>query len=281
MQKIQNVFIAPKDTIPETTLKFFTRAFFHYFISFFLIGSVIAQIYLFLTNEKAKKRADYPIYVLTLKYDTLMEEETYVTTKIFYANYFIMSIIYLIPATVIQLWYGYTSAKYSVNLAPKYKFQEFGVITTLMFVQIVVLCGIRDILTILTVCALMASSMLFGYIQDRLSGVNIIHWDLSPHEWGYLAYITLWGTAFAQLFRSVNSENYVLPSTTLITVFGAFFGHTLFAVVQYYFVVIPAKLGYERIDDDSIQEMDGAVQILGLLTKLWQVWLPVFTLIQE
>lgn len=279
MQKLENISYAPKDSITETTLVFFTRPFFHFFIAFWCFGSAIAQLILFFMKDSAQLKSDFPMYILKLDHNVTTNEITYVAEVIFYANVFILNIIFLIPSGIFQVYYSYSIIKRRKNIAPHFKFIEFGLITPLMFCQLAILAGIRDFLTIVTVCGLVCSSMIFGYIQDRLSGNRDFHWEFTPHEWGYLSYIVMWGVLFAQFFIIASHKTYEIPLAFIVTIYGAFMGQTFFAVIQYYFVVIPQKLDFERIDDESILEMDGMVQLLSLLTKMWQAWIPLIYII--
>lgn len=279
MQQFGKVSTAPQDSIPETTLIFFTRPFFHFFIAFWTFGSAIAQLVLFFMENKKSSKANLDIYILKLNHNVTSNDYEFYVSNIFDANIFILNLIYLIPSALFQFYYAYSILKYKKNIAPHFKFIEFGFITPLMFCELAILSGIRDFLTLITICGLVCSSMIFGYIQDRLSGNNTFQWEFTPHEWGYLSYITMWGVLFTQLFVIASHDTYQIPTVFIVTIYGAFLGQTFFAVIQFYFVVIPSKLGYERIDDNSVLEMDGMVQFLSLTTKMWQCWLPVIYII--
>jgi hypothetical protein len=237
-------------------------------------GSAICQIILFTLDNEITRKADIKIYIQTMDYNTTSLEKAYVADHLFTVNIFLLNTVFLIIASCFHVYYARYRIKYKAYIAPKLRWVEYGIITPLMFFQIVIICGVRDLLTCITLVTLVGNSMIFGYIQDKLSGVKVVDWGFSPHEWGYFSYLTLWGIALTQFFREAAHPTLIVEGYIIFTVYMTYFSQVFFAVIQFYFVVIPAKLGYERIDDESILEMDGAVHLLSLWTKMFQTWIP-------
>ena len=201
-----------------------------------------------------------------------------VEEPIFSMNIFITNAIYLLFASCFHLYYAYYKLKYNEYISPKLRWVEYGLITPIMFIQIGVFAGIRDIFTLLSIGALVSNSMIFGYIQDRLSGYKI-NWSTSPHSWAYMSYLVIWGIVVTQLILVYADSNSQSSTSIILTIYISFFFETLFGIIQFFFVVIPYNKGYERIDDTSIMEMDGCVHLVSLLSKMTQVWIPIISLI--
>lgn len=274
MQKTEKVFIAPVDTRAENTLLFFTKPFFQFFCAFLNFASAGVQLSIFFLSENAKKKADYDLFIQTLDTSIYTGEETYIFQKLVESNMFIVNTIFLTLAGFWHSFYAYQKIKHNKFVSPRYRWVEHSMITPVIFLQIGIFTGIRDLLTLIIITTLILVAMLLGYIQDKLSGFTVIHWEVSPHEWSYLPYVTMWTIAFVQFFRIAGNEHYNLETYVILTVYLAFFTQTFFAIIQFYFVVIPFKKGYERIDDVSIMEMDGAAHFASIITKMLQAWIP-------
>lgn len=273
MQKVHEISYAPVDSRVENTLLFFTTSFFHFFCAFMNLGSACVQLSIYFLNEKAAECGQMTIYY------SKKTKTDYIIIDLFNLNVIFINCTFLSITACFHIYYAYYKIKYNAYISPSFRWFEYGIITPIMFIQVCTIGYLRDIFTLVGLTGMITFSMLLGYIQDKLSGYNTIQWFISPHEWGYFPYFLLWGCVYTYLFILTGDKSFHVESYVISTIYLSFFSQTFFAVIQYYFVVIPFKKNYERVDDTSILEMDGSVHFLSLITKMLQAWIPILGII--
>jgi hypothetical protein len=140
------------------------------------------------------------------------------------------------------------------------RFLEYFFTASIMASVIAILVDIRDVYTLIGVEGLMATTMTFGYLEEKTRGV--VDMAISPHYLGYVPYVSTWFILTWQFIRvASDAPTFVIAIFVLEFVLFSSFG-----VVQWYYVVR---------SNSTKRDMEGAYNILSLTSKMLLVWLCV------
>ena len=184
------------------------------------------------------------------------------------ANVLLINASFLLITAAFHGYYAWYGSRYRLICSTRLRYLEYGIVIPIMFVSILLEVGGRELTSIVATMGLSMSFMIFGYIQDRLSGITTIRWAFSPHTWGYIPYVFVWVTISTPLFLNLSSPDIYVPNYTVALYLLQFFTLTLYGMCQYFYVVIPFMKGENKIDRTSQKKMDGCFHILSLVTKL-------------
>lgn len=141
------------------------------------------------------------------------------------------------------------------------RFLEYFFTASIMSVVIAILVGIRDVYSIIGIEACIATTMMFGYLEEKTTDKDIIR----PYYLGYIPYIAAWIIISWQFIR-VALVNNDLPGFVI----GVFATQVLlfscFGFVQWYYVVRTGQV------TDKLK-MEGAYNLLSLISKMLLIWL--------
>lgn len=135
------------------------------------------------------------------------------------------------------------------------RFLEYFVTASIMFFVIGVLVGFTDLYVLLALAGLTATTMTFGYLEDRLAN-QVGNLMFKPHVLGYVPYSIAWFLVTVRFFDNVNVPNFV----------------TVIYIVE---LVLFSSFGLVQLFLGATEEADGAYNILSLLSKMLLVWLCV------
>jgi len=138
------------------------------------------------------------------------------------------------------------------------RFLEYFVTASIMIVVIAILIGIRDVFTLIGAGSLIATTMIFGYLEEKVEGVSP-----RPHYLGYVPYVAAWVILSWQFIRvAIGNED--IPDFVIAIFVGEVLLFSCFGYVQFHYMDAPNKL-----------EMEGAYNLLSLTSKMLLVWLCV------
>lgn len=142
------------------------------------------------------------------------------------------------------------------------RFLEYFFTASIMSSVISILVGIRDVYSLIGIEFLIATTMMFGYLEEKTTNVQL---KFRPYFLGYVPYIGAWMLIIWQFIR-VALVNEDLPGF-VIGVFATQIAlFTCFGVVQYVYVVRTGQVT-EPI------EMEGLYNLLSLTSKMLLIWL--------
>ena len=156
------------------------------------------------------------------------------------------------------------------GMAGKLRYIEYAVTASIMIMIIQLLSGEDNFQVLVLVLGLIASTMLFGFLQDD----KIMYPGLSTAAFwfGWVPYIAAWFVVIMRFLNSVNSANGdEVPGFVKSIIWIEFLIFSCFAFVQWWFVVRSARpVGGPRYD--------GAYNLLSITAKMLLVWFAFFGL---
>ena len=144
---------------------------------------------------------------------------------------------------------------YSINdeFSKQYRWIEYGISAPILFIVIAIMCGIRDIFTLVSLFGLMSTTMRFGRYQDLSRETD---WKKAPFWDGFIPYVFAWAVVFYQFGYSVKRSD--APDFVYPIIVVTFLFYSSFSIVQWYFTIKTVNLDAE----------DSAMIVLSLLSKL-------------
>lgn len=142
------------------------------------------------------------------------------------------------------------------------RFLEYFVTASLMSIVISILVGIRDVYSLIGIECAIATTMVFGYLEEKTTGVPLL---FRPYYLGYVPYIGAWFVITWQFIR-VSMVNDELPEFVKAVFATQVLLFTCFGVVQWWYVVRPGEVTNKL-------EMEGAYNFLSITSKMLLIWL--------
>lgn len=146
--------------------------------------------------------------------------------------------------------------------AARLRFFEYAITATCMFVILQVLSGEDNADVVVACAALTASTMLFGFLQDRNTTAGNSQGG-AAHWFGWAPFIAAWALLIKRFLNSVNRSSNV-PNFVKKIVWVEFALFCCFAIVQYIYAV---RLGGARARLHAL-EYAGAYNLLSVTAKL-------------
>lgn len=143
-----------------------------------------------------------------------------------------------------------------------YRMIEYSITASIMISIISILVGIREVYTLISLSILICSTMLFGYIQEKIQ----VKMFLAPYFMGWAPYSFAWGVILSQFIRSI--EKVGLPDYVYVLFSLEFIIYSCFAIVSFYYTYLPYVYGYVG----NKERMQGLYHILSLSAKMILVW---------
>lgn len=143
------------------------------------------------------------------------------------------------------------------------RYLEYAITASIMFVVIAILVGVVDLYTLLAIFGLSASTMLFGYAEEKTVSVRDYPFVLRPFFLGWVPYVIAWAILLTHFLRVGSSD---IPAFVYIIFVGEIMLFSCFAAVSWFYVVKPKQVF-------SVKEMNGWYNLLSLTSKSLLVWL--------
>lgn len=141
------------------------------------------------------------------------------------------------------------------------RFLEYFFTASIMMVVLAILVNIRDIYTLVGMSSLIATTMVFGYLEEKTLDKDLL---FRPHLLGYVPYLAAWLILTWQFARVASRA----PTFVTVIYTLEFILFTSFGIVQWYYVV---RLG----SISNKLEMEGAYNLLSITAKMLLVWVCV------
>ena len=144
--------------------------------------------------------------------------------------------------------------------AGRLRYIEYAITASTMIMIIQLLSGENDFIALLTVFALMATTMLMGFVQDeKLTNPGMTN---ASFWFAWVPYSVAWAVVIVRFFNTLNnaSDPEAIPGFVKAIIWIELFFFTTFAFTQYFFVVRPGA----RYD---LKKYDGTYNILSVLAK--------------
>jgi hypothetical protein len=247
----------------------------------------LAVVYLTTTGAQimlaifAEQNADIKVYIETLVRVGDSELVLFVVKHIGSANVFVMNASYLGVTGLFYCYYAFIAFKYRKITSTTWRYLEFGIAQSIMYLILLLEVGGREIVTIIAVFACGICVMIFGYMQDKLSGIKTIKWGLSPHQWGYFPFSATWIAITIPFYKTLSSDEITVPGYVILLYLVQFFTLPLFGLSQYYYVVIPFDKGENKINRYSQKKMDGLFHLFSLISKICLVGISTYGILSE
>jgi hypothetical protein len=150
------------------------------------------------------------------------------------------------------------------------RFLEYFFTASIMSIVIAILVGIRDVYSLIGIEGAIATTMIFGYLEESTTNVPLM---FRPYFLGYVPYLVAWIPITWQFIR-VAIENSELP-WFVIAIFAVEMAlFSCFGLVQYIYVVLPGEVSKPI-------EMEGAYNLLSLTSKMLLIWLCVSGIVAQ
>lgn len=162
-----------------------------------------------------------------------------------------------------------------IPLSARYRFLEYSLSAPIMGVVIGILVGITTPLPLFCISGLVATTMLFGYIEEEAAKIGFMRNFWTPWLLGFIPFIfaivtILWGYVQVVLDSDGGVPEFVHAIVgTQVILFSSF------GFVQMYYVTLPSYSGYKNLDEKIIRRMDGVYHILSLSAKMLLTWLAI------
>lgn len=140
------------------------------------------------------------------------------------------------------------------------RFLEYFFTASIMISVISILVGIRDVYSLIAIEGCVATTMIFGYLEEKtINNSDIIR----PHYLGYIPYITAWVPIIWHFIRVVQA-NVTIPDFVIAIFVVEILLFSCFGFVQWYYIV---KRNVDMLS------MEGMYNLLSLTSKILLVWL--------
>lgn len=158
---------------------------------------------------------------------------------------------------------------YNSRISLSLRWVEYGFSASIMLVIISMLSGVRDLLLLISILGLCATTMVFGSYGDTYFINNHNDYYIHPIIVGFLPYFFAWIPVTVQFIRAENK-----PTFVFLIYFFLLFLFSSFAVVQGWFVL--RKQGsYDSLGESYLETYDGAMHLLSLVAKATLVLLVI------
>lgn len=160
-------------------------------------------------------------------------------------------------------------------LSVSYRFLEYSLSAPIMMVVIAVLVGVTNNIALLSISGLVATTMLFGYIEEECVKTDTLRQFWSPWLLGFVPFAfcvvaVLWSYTSAVIDSADQVPGFVHGIiATQIILFSSF------GFVQGYYITLPSLRGQKSLDAKRVREMDGAYHLLSLTAKMLLVWMSI------
>lgn len=142
------------------------------------------------------------------------------------------------------------------------RFLEYSITATIMAAVIAILTGITDVYTLIGIEGLTATTMVFGYLEEKTAGkVPLL---FRPFWLGWIPYVVAWIIITWHFIRA-NIE-FDVPEFVIAIYAVEVFLFSIFAWVQWVYVVKPGQI-------TNRMEMEGWYNFLSITSKMLLVWL--------
>lgn len=248
------------------------------FLAVIYFITTATQIILFIFTDQ---NSDIKVYIETLVRVGESKLILFVVKHIGSANVFIMNASYLGVTGCFYIYYAYVAFYHKKITSTTWRYLEFGIAQSIMYLILLLEVGGREIVTIISVFACGICVMIFGYMQDKLSGIKSVKWGLSPHQWGYFPFAATWIAITIPFYKSLSTDDIAVPGYVILLYLIQFLTLPLFGISQYYYVVIPFSRGDNKINRYSQRKMDGLFHLISLVSKMCLVSISTYGIISE
>lgn len=142
------------------------------------------------------------------------------------------------------------------------RFLEYTFTATIMASVISILVGIRDVYSLMGIEGCIATTMVFGYLEEKSTDLPL---RFRPFYLGFIPYVVAWITITWQFIR-VALNNSDLPAFVIGVFATQIFLFTCFGAVQWWYVVRPGRM-MDKLN------MEGAYNLLSITSKMLLIWL--------
>jgi hypothetical protein len=144
------------------------------------------------------------------------------------------------------------------GFAGQLRYIEYAITASIMIMIIQLLSGEENFIVLAAVFALMASTMLLGYVQDEKiqnRGMsNAAFW------FAWVPYIVAWGIVINRFLHTVSNADGDVPAFVKYIIWIELVAFTTFAMTQYWYLIRPGAR-YNQ------QRYDGTYNTLSVLAK--------------
>jgi hypothetical protein len=149
-----------------------------------------------------------------------------------------------------------------------WRWVEYGFSASIMAVEIALLSGVTDLIALISIFGLMATTMQFGRMQDQVYARRVK--NIAPFWRGLIPYTFAWGAITWQFTDTITSNKKNTPAFVWGIFFSTFCTFSTFAAVQYWHVV-RGQL-YQKVvhfnNDTMLESQDRYMHILSVASKL-------------
>lgn len=196
-----------------------------------------------------------------------------VLEELFEINPMVIAIVALVTIVVFRAWNLYCR-EFSVNLG------EVTILGSLLTFTVVILTGLTEAYFVSMAVLTFPTAVTLFYIDKRLREGDNPAWVVSPHVMGFVPYAATWGVILGYYGVSVAKNEGKPPWFVNVIVIVEFFLFSSFALVQYWYLVLPQRNSgssgqYRTLGEDNARDMDGAYNVLSIVSKLFLCWLLV------
>lgn len=235
--------------------EFFSGEIFHLICVALHFGSFIALILFMTVDDIVPTDGKMQLYIL--KAQTGAQFTEYVMEPWANPSIFAFLAAFSGLTAFAHAYYAYTINTHDSTI----RFIEYFFTASIMADVIAILVGIRDIYSIIGIEACIATTMIFGYLEEKTTLSHIIR----PYYLGYVPYLAAW-TVITWQFIRVAIVNDQLPGFVIGVFATQIFLFSCFGFVQWWYVVLQGKVTNQL-------EMEGAYNLLSLTSKMLLVWL--------
>ena len=200
-------------------------------------------------------------------------EWTVVLEELFEVNPLVIGVVALVTIVFFRAWNLY-SRKFSVGIG------EVTLLGSLLTFTVVMLTGLREAYFVTMAVLTFPTAVTLFYIDKQIRDGDNSVWVVSPHVMGFVPYAATWGVILGYYGVSVAKNEGKPPWFVNVIVIVEFFMFSSFALVQYWYLVLPQRNSgssgqYRTLDKVNVRDMDGAYNVLSIVSKLFLCWLLV------
>lgn len=243
---------------------YFTSEYFHYLCIACHFGSFLALTLFMAMDDLVSADGKMQIYILKPQEGSVFTG--YVMEPLWNPSIFGFLASFAFITAGFHIYYVMTINTHDSTV----RFLEYFFTASLMSSVISLLVGIRDVYALMTIEGLIATTMIFGYLEEKTVNLSL---TLRPYYLGYVPYITAWIPIIWQFIR-VALVNEELPDFVIAVFATQIALFTCFGVVQYLYVVRPREI-------TEPLEMEGLYNLLSLTSKMLLIWLCAGGLIAQ
>lgn len=265
-------------TNSESVILSFGSLWFLIFAAILYTGLAMLQIMLLIFSDKD---ANIPIYIETMTRVGNSELILFVVKHVGKANVFVINATYIGITGGFYMYYAYIAYRYKKITSTRWRYLEFALAQSVMYLLLLLELGSREIVTVLLVFSSGICTMIFGYMQDKLAGETSIKWGMPPQTWGFFPFFATWLALSIPFYINLSSTEVAVPGYVIMLYLIQFFTLPLFGITQYFYIVIPFSRGDNKLNRYAQKKYDGLFHLFSMASKLSLLSISTYGILTE